>query len=288
MQEKKRKRAIIALIMGFGLFAVACSHDVSTGSDDDSPGGAETGGNVTAPETPVVTAPETPTEPPVVPPSETPTESPVVTPAVTGTVIYHGNGASTGTVPDAQSAFDGGSVTVAANAGNLSKTGYAFDGWNSKADGTGTAYVAGVSTIAPTGDTVIYARWLSTSTIVSFATLHWPAEITLSATAKALTVYARIFNDPFPDDYRIELIVGTGTDPAAWIPVTATYNTKVGNDKEYVATSDDSVYSSLVAGIYGYAFRIRVTDSVWFYFGTDAVVSANLSSVAKGTLTVVK
>ena len=52
----------------------------------------------------------------------------------------------------------GSSVTVLANSGILTRTGYTFAGWNSKADGSGTAYSAGATFIIST-DTILYAQW---------------------------------------------------------------------------------------------------------------------------------
>jgi uncharacterized repeat protein (TIGR02543 family) len=82
------------------------------------------------------------------------------TAATTYSVTYDGNGASTGTVPtDAAAYLGGATATAAANSGNLTKTGYTFDGWNTAADGSGTSYVAGSDSFAVSADTTIYAKW---------------------------------------------------------------------------------------------------------------------------------
>ncbi len=76
------------------------------------------------------------------------------------TVTYNSNGAESGTVPtDATNYTDGASVTVAGNTGNLAKTGYIFNGWNTTADGTGTKYSAG-DTFNISENTTLYAEWL--------------------------------------------------------------------------------------------------------------------------------
>ena len=69
-------------------------------------------------------------------------------------VAYNANG-GTGTVPSGASASSGNSVTVAAG-DQLHLDGYTFSGWNTEADGAGTAYAAG-STVS-TGAT-LYAQW---------------------------------------------------------------------------------------------------------------------------------
>ena len=64
------------------------------------------------------------------------------------TLRYHPNGADTGTDTSVEDVVDGqGSLLVAQN--TMSKEGYAFDGWNTKADGTGLHVNAG-AVVSPT------------------------------------------------------------------------------------------------------------------------------------------
>ena len=81
-------------------------------------------------------------------------------PATTYTVTYNGNESDGGTVPvDSNSPYESGAtVTVLGNTGTLTKTGKTFGGWNTKADGTGTAYAAD-ATFTIAADTVLYAVW---------------------------------------------------------------------------------------------------------------------------------
>ncbi|MCO7175459.1 InlB B-repeat-containing protein [Sporolactobacillus kofuensis] len=73
-------------------------------------------------------------------------------------ITYDPNG-GTGTVPtDPTNYSNGDSVTVKGNSGNLVKTGFSFNGWNTKADGTGTAYQP-ESALTVTGNVTLYAQW---------------------------------------------------------------------------------------------------------------------------------
>lgn len=78
--------------------------------------------------------------------------------AVSYTVTYYSNGAASGAVPVSSSVEKGSVYTVLGNTGNLSKAGYAFTSWNTRADGIGSSYSAG-STITVTGDISLYAQW---------------------------------------------------------------------------------------------------------------------------------
>ena len=82
--------------------------------------------------------------------------------ANTYSVSYNGNGSTGGSVPSDSGAYtNGATVTVLANTGNLTRTGYTFGGWNTAANGTGTAYAASGSAPLTMGLTnvTLYAQW---------------------------------------------------------------------------------------------------------------------------------
>ena len=70
------------------------------------------------------------------------------------TISFSANGGS-GTM-NSITVADGDSVGLPAN--TLTRSGYTFNGWNTKADGSGTAY-GDQATITPTGSMVLYATW---------------------------------------------------------------------------------------------------------------------------------
>ena len=78
----------------------------------------------------------------------------------TYSVTYNANGATSGSAPtDSNSPYESGStVTVLDNTGSLAKTGNAFSGWNTQADGLGTDRAVG-STFNITANTILYAKW---------------------------------------------------------------------------------------------------------------------------------
>lgn len=75
------------------------------------------------------------------------------------TITFDANGGS-GTVPSAINTYVGVANTIPSN--SLTRTGYAFNGWNTASDGSGTAYATG-STITPTGNVTLYAQWEKTT-----------------------------------------------------------------------------------------------------------------------------
>jgi uncharacterized repeat protein (TIGR02543 family) len=78
----------------------------------------------------------------------------------TATVTYDGNTSTGGTAPtDSASYAQNDTVTLLGNTGNLSKSGYSFAGWNTKADGTGTNYAVGNTFSMGTANVTLYAKW---------------------------------------------------------------------------------------------------------------------------------
>ncbi len=84
----------------------------------------------------------------------------------TYTVTYDGNSPSSGSAPtDGSSPYaSGATVTVLGNTGSLAKTGFAFSGWNTQADGLGTDR-APASTFSIGANTTLYAKWTPTYTV---------------------------------------------------------------------------------------------------------------------------
>ncbi|AFM13026.1 InlB B-repeat-containing protein [Turneriella parva] len=78
----------------------------------------------------------------------------------TFTILYAGNGNTGGTVPvDSNNYPAGASFTVLGNTGTLVKTGFVFAGWNTLANGTGTAYSAGSTYSMGSANVTLYAAW---------------------------------------------------------------------------------------------------------------------------------
>lgn len=79
---------------------------------------------------------------------------------------------------------DPGTTATTAEAGVFLRKGYAFAGWNTKADGTGVAYQAGADVAYPAeGDTLtLYARWETNSYKTEFR--DWQGRTITSGTAR--------------------------------------------------------------------------------------------------------
>lgn len=83
-------------------------------------------------------------------------------------IDYDGNGNTGGTVPPSLSYMPGATVSLYSGTLDVSKTGYVFDGWNTLANGNGSAYKPGDS-YTITSHTTFYAKWKTAGS--SIATL---------------------------------------------------------------------------------------------------------------------
>ncbi len=82
------------------------------------------------------------------------------TPLPTYRVSYDGNGEESGAVPEDTGLYlQNETVTVQAKSDQLVKTGYAFDGWNTESDGSGTLYEAEDTYAMGSANITLYAQW---------------------------------------------------------------------------------------------------------------------------------
>ena len=115
----------------------------------------------------------------------------------TVTLTYDKNGAASGAVPAESTSYATGStVTVPGNTGNLTKAGYSFDGWNTKADGSGEAYREN-STFRIDDDTTLYAQWKLAFSVS--ATLRLTENIDVN-------FYIKILNEPAATDLYVRVV----------------------------------------------------------------------------------
>lgn len=113
-----------------------------------------------------------------------------VRPAETYTVTYNANGADSGTVPtDGGTYIAGDEVTVLGNTGGLALNGYAFSGWNTAADDSGTStYLEGATFTMGTGDVTLYATWSQNVHTLSFDANGGSGTMAVQTVAEEATV----------------------------------------------------------------------------------------------------
>ena len=79
--------------------------------------------------------------------------------AVAHHLTYDGNGLTSGTAPVNALHYAPGETVTVAEDGDILRTNYKFIGWNTAANGTGTAYAEGATLTFGTADIVLYAQW---------------------------------------------------------------------------------------------------------------------------------
>jgi uncharacterized repeat protein (TIGR02543 family) len=104
-------------------------------------------------------------------------------------VVYDGNGATSGITPtDLTPYVQGATVLVVGNLGALARSGYTFNGWNTAADGSGTAYAPGATFAIGTSNIVLYAQWSKQAT-GTLTTPTTPASNTVTISGPTVLYY---------------------------------------------------------------------------------------------------
>ena len=75
-------------------------------------------------------------------------------------VYYNANGATRGIAPIDTTRYASGAIIKIPSAGNLSRDGYEFTGWNTTPEGTGFQYSVDSTTFITNSDITLYARWV--------------------------------------------------------------------------------------------------------------------------------
>ena len=176
------------------------------------------------------------------------------TPTGPFTVTYNGNGATSGSMTDSTEYESGATVTIMAC--GYMRTDYEVTGWNTKADGSGTAY--GLSAqFTITSNVTLYAQWHS------------------------LVPEPGSEEDPYTvAEARAAIDAGTG--------VTGVYATGIISEIPYPYTSKNGVTFNItvdgkVGDVFLQAYKARGSSSYPIDSADDVVVGATV--VVKGNLT---
>ena len=125
----------------------------------------------------------------------------------------------TGTAPVDNNAYRIGTAAAVKTAKALNCDGYKFMGWNTEADGSGTAYAPG-STVAIEGDTVLYAIWAKNEAAIKivYHANNGSGESFTDPTAYAANTYAPFQSNPY--SYTYYEFLGWSTNAGATRPMT--------------------------------------------------------------------
>ena len=83
-------------------------------------------------------------------------------------VAYNANGATSGSAPTDGNTYQTGVSVTLAGAGSMLKTGYAFAGWNTAANGSGTDYAAAATMTMGGSAVTLYAKWTAVSYNITY------------------------------------------------------------------------------------------------------------------------
>ena len=174
-------------------------------------------------------------------------------------VVFNNNTGS-GSMSDQQMTYDADEVLKKCT---FTKVGYSFDGWNTKADGTGTTYEdeATVKNLAESGNVILYAKWKA-NTDTSYKVITKKQNIDLETYTETENIYTGTTDTevtPTVVDYTgfvspaPQTITITGDGNAS---VTYTYLREM---YEFNLPDTENVISSKEPGEYPYGTEIELT-----------------------------
>ncbi len=89
--------------------------------------------------------------------------------AIDYTVTYNSNNATSGSVPTDSNVYHiNDTVTVKENSGNLQRTGFTFEGWNTAANGSGISYPSSGTFAMGDSNVILYAEWEAIDRTVTY------------------------------------------------------------------------------------------------------------------------
>lgn len=174
------------------------------------------------------------------------------------TITYNVNGGSGASSPATTTAKGSAATTTLASVGTIAKSGSNFSGWNTRADGTGTNYAAGLTTYASTGDITLYAQW---TTPTGAPTLDSGSDLGTSSTDK-------ITSDNTPTINVGTVVSGARVVITATSATGATYTCTV----ESATVTSSCTFPTMADGTY--SFTVRQT-----YNGATSAASTALAGV---------
>ena len=206
-------------------------------------------------------------------------------------VTYDDNGATGGSAPmDGNTYVSGAVVTVLGNTGGLEKTGYIFTGWNTAADGNGTAYAAD-DTLTIDADVTLYAQWIAAAPRIAYCNLVLGGVPTMryyvqlpegfAGTDAAMTFSLPRRNDrtvALDDDRYVETV--NGTEVNAYYFDCPVYVYQLADTIQAVFTwTEDGVENSVTDS--GYSVQEYLNDIISDPAGTYSSQAVALAVAAK-------
>ena|GEM_PF-2343364 len=205
----------------------------------------------------------------------------LVLPGSTHAITYNANGGS-GTM-NSTDVDDKADYTVAAN--SFTHNGYKFSGWNTQADGSGTAYLAGATITGVQNDITLFAQWSYIGSKDSGTTK--PESATPAGGAAVVkngivtTVSGTFVTDTTTDvhvrgDYTVKLTNDKGQKPNVFVGTPGVFEVKLTtiNGKDYFVKLISVGQPGAQAGVY--------LDGVKLFVAT---VETHVSSAVKSDTT---
>jgi uncharacterized repeat protein (TIGR02543 family) len=159
-------------------------------------------------------------------------------------------------------------VATALNANSFTKTGYTFAGWNTLADGSGSAYTAGAS-YPFTASVTLYAQW----TINSYS-------VTFDANTGSGTMSNQSANYNVATNLTATSFIKTGCTFAGWNTLANGSGTSYTNGASYPFTASTTLYAQWTINSYSVTFDANTGSGTMSNQSANYNVATNLTATS--------
>ena len=195
---------------------------------------------------------------------------------ITHTLAYDANG-GTGSQTDPSSPYADGATVTVLDAGTMANTGFTFAGWNTLANGSGTAYVAD-DTFTISADTTLYAQWT-------------PITHTVTYDANGGTGSQTDPSSPYADGATVTVLdagtmANTGFTFAGWNTLANGSGTAYVADDTFTISADTTLYAQWTPATHTVSGHLTPGDAggvVWAFKASDGSYAGGVLVAGDGS-----
>jgi uncharacterized repeat protein (TIGR02543 family) len=181
--------------------------------------------------------------------------------------------------PNVDSVTATGTLNVTlATAGSMARPGYTFNGWNTRADGTGTLYAAGLTTYTPAGNITLFAKWTGNPYTITF---NGNSNTGGSTAAKSIT-------GGTPAALTANGFTRTGYTFSGWSESSTATVSSYADGSTQTFTSNKTLYAIWKPDVYTITYNVNTgalgaasKSSETYTVGTTGVTLATVGTMAK-------
>ncbi|KUG05377.1 putative cell wall-binding domain [hydrocarbon metagenome] len=183
--------------------------------------------------------------------------------------VYYTNNTGTGSQTDSNNPYNIGEIVTVLDKGSMAKEGYTFTGWNTAANGSGTAYAPAATFSMPGADVTLYAQWTAIATHAPTITVQ-PQDM-MAAVGEQASFDVEYTGFPEPD-FQWQLSTNNGRK---WSNIAG-------------ANSDTYITPAATSKMNGYKYRVKLSNNLGSVISEAATLTVSAAPAAVADVSITK